>query len=158
MSDKCCACSKAFQDGDEVLTFYIEKSKRGSKSGMIGFYSHPNYPKDYIDRSHFTAACLEKCFSPADNPFLYDTIVAKIRAETTEDIRQEIYDDMDLELDDEFPDMPDIDDPPFCLWCKGPESVWVQIRSSGYLYACTKCNKYWDQDENEIDLATGQAA
>lgn len=157
MAEKCCACNKPFIEGEDVVTFYMEKAKIGEKSGQLGFYAHPSYPKDYIDRVHFTYSCLEKCFSPADNPFLYDSIVLKIRQETTDDIRQEVYDEINIEFEDDFPKIPDIDDPPFCLWCKRRETVWIQIRTNGCIYACTSCNKYWDEEENEIEI-TGRAA
>lgn len=153
--ETCAACRKPFADGDDAVTFYFEKAKIGEKSGILGFYTHPNYPGDYIDRIHFNYACVEKCFSPADNPFMYDVIVNKIRLEVTDDIRQEAYDEINIELEDGFPD---IDDPPFCLWCKKREPVWIQIRSNGYIYTCTACQKYWDQDENELDQYGNVAA
>lgn len=156
MTEKCCACRKEFKDGEEVVTFYFERTKIGEKSGLVGFYAHPNYPDDSIERVHFTHQCLEKCFSPMDNPFLYDSIVHKIRSEVEEDLRQEIYDEISIEFDEDIV-IPDVDDPPYCLWCKRRDSVWIQIRNQGYFYACTACNKYWDQDENEL-TQSGQAA
>jgi len=149
VSEKCCACGKEFKNDEEVVTFYLERAKVGEKSGALGFYQHQSYPKDCIDRVHFSYTCLEKCFSPADNPFLYDSIAIKLRADITDDIRQEIYDEINIELEDDMP-LIDLADPPFCLWCKRTDTVWIQVRNGACVYACPPCNKYWNEDEDEL--------
>lgn len=141
MGERCCACSKEFANGDQVVTFYFERVMRGEKSGELGFYEDKNYPEQTVDRVHFTYPCLEKCFSPVDNPFMYDVIA--------ESVRKEIYED---ERDREDYDIPltEPDDPPFCLWCKREDTVWMQVQRETCIYNCLACRKLWDLNEDEL--------
>lgn len=158
METKCLACGREFQHGEAVVAFCYEQAQKGTKSGLIGFYSHPHYGREdegnnnYTEHVHFTHSCLEKCFSPADNPYYYDQVVQAIRKEVEADIRDEIYDELSAEYDD-MPRVRVEEDPPFCLWCKREDTVWLQERRTGCVFFCTVCQKYWDDQENELDNA-----
>lgn len=140
MTEKCCACSKEFVNGDTVVTFYLERVMTGQKSGVLGFYDDTRYPDGAMDRVHFSYSCLEKCFSPVENPFLYDVVV--------ETVRKEIYED-EIEAADDIPITIE-DDPPYCPWCKKEDSVWKQIQRDIHIFHCVVCHKLWDQDETEL--------
>lgn len=139
MGERCCACRQTFAAGDEVVTFYLERVLQGEKSGLPGFYEHPQSPDNSTDHVHFNYSCLEKCFSPIENPFMYDSIADQVRREILEEEREV----------DEFA-IEDVQDPPFCLWCKREDSVWLQERRGGTVYCCLVCNKLWDDEENEL--------
>jgi hypothetical protein len=139
MGEKCIACSKEFVLGDRVVTFRLERVLRGEKSGQVGFYEDNQSPED--EHVHLTYQCLEKCFSPADNPFMYDTIAAAVRKEIYEDEQER--EELDIPLADP-------DDPPFCLWCKREDTVWLQIQRDMYIYNCLACHKLWDHNEDEL--------
>lgn len=158
MEDRCCACLKPFEAGDQVVSFYLEHIRRGEKSGQLGFYQHENYPEENTDHVHFRASCLEMCFSPVDNPFLYDAIVDKVRKDVESDIRDEIYDQVCAEYGvDDPPQYPlEEDELPFCLWCKKTNTVWMQQKTGGVIFYCAGCQKWWDEEENELE--NGQAA
>lgn len=137
--ERCIACGRPFAKGDDVVTFRLERVRAGEKSDALGFYDHPSSPNQEEERVHFNYSCLEKGFSPADNPFLYDSVVASIR--------QEIYED-EKEVDHDLP--PIDEDPPFCLWCKREDTVWMQIQRDMYIYNCLACQKLWDHNEEEM--------
>lgn len=140
MAGKCCACSKEFVSGDSVVTFYLEKVLAGEKSGVLGFYDDDRYPDREVDHVHFSHNCLEKCFSPIENPFLYDTVVESIRKDIYEDEADSV-DDIPINIDD---------DPPYCLWCKREDTVWKQIQRDLHIFNCIACSRLWDQDETEL--------
>ena len=150
---RCCACRKQFGPGDEVVTFRLETVRRGEKSGQLGFYAHGNYPEDFEDHTHFSAGCLEKTFSPMDNPFMYDAIADKVREEIESEIRDEIYDELSAEFQTEDVPLYAEDELPFCLWCKKTNTVWLQHRHAGIIFFCTVCQKYWDDEETELESA-----
>lgn len=141
MGEKCCACAKEFAAADVVISFYFEQVLQGEKSGALGFYPHKNSPADSVDHVHFNHSCLEKGFSPAEFPFLYDSIVDMIR--------QEVYEEM------EFEDCPiDIEeDPPYCLWCKRTDTVWSQQQNGFIVLTCQPCQKIWDDEDYELTWA-----
>lgn len=139
--EKCAACNKVFAYGDVVITFYFEQVMAGEKSGALGFYEHNNSPDQAVDHVHFTYSCLEKCFSPMDNPFLYDQVAALVR--------QEIIDDERESFDDDLPPI-NVEDPPFCLWCKREDTVWKQTSREMIIYNCIACQKLWDDEEDEM--------
>lgn len=141
MGEKCCACSKEFANGDRVVSFYLEQVMAGEKSNLLGFYDDRQYADGTIDRCHFTHSCLEKCFSPADNPFMYDMIAMEVRKEIYEDEKDQS--ELDLRLGGD-------EDPPYCLWCKREESVWLNQQRDMWIFNCLACKKLWDQDETEL--------
>lgn len=113
---------------------------------MLGFYEHPNSPQDSTEHVHFAYNCLEKCFSPVDNPFMYDALAAIVREEVMED----------MACEEDFPEYEE--DLPYCLWCKKTDTVWVQRRLTGEILTCVACNKLWDIEETELryDPAKGE--
>jgi hypothetical protein len=131
---------KEFASGDTIITFYFERALKGEKSNLMGFYPHPNSPEDSTDHVHFTHSCLEKCFSPVDNPFMYDLLADMVRQEILEDESDK----------DDFPDIEFEDDLPYCLWCKRTDTVWMQHRVGGEILHCVACNKLWDNEEVEL--------
>lgn len=141
MGEKCCACSREFANGDRVVTFYFEKVMRGEKSGELGFYDDNQYPDNSVDRTHFNYSCLEKCFSPMDNPFMYDAIAEMVRKEIRED---------ETDRDEYEVSIMDYDEPPYCLWCKREDTVWMQQQRDLHIYNCIACRKLWDQNEDEL--------
>lgn len=138
MGTKCLACSKEFTIVDRVVRVNLEIVRRGEKSGLLGFYEDSQSPDD--ERIHFTYSCIEKYFSPADNPFMYDSIAAEVR--------KEIYED-EKSREDDIP-LADPDDPPYCLWCKREDTVWMQIQRDMYIYNCLACRRLWDHNEEEL--------
>lgn len=140
--EKCCACSRNFAAGDTVITFYFQQVMRGEKSGVLGFYDHKNSPDGSVDYVHFSYACLEKCFSPMENPFMYDILA--------DAVRKEIYDDEAGNDDDDMPEITVEEDPPYCLWCKKEEAVWVHYQRDMHIYNCMQCSKLWDDEEREL--------
>lgn len=144
MGEKCCACSKDFSNGDRVVTFYFEKVSAGEKSGTLGFYDDNQYPENAVDRVHFIHGCLEKCFSPVDNPFMYDTLAELVRQEIYEDERDH------KDYSDDIPTIGMEEELPFCLWCKREDTVWLQMKPDMYIYNCLACQKLWDHEENEL--------
>ena len=143
MGERCCACRKEFAAGDTIITFFFERVLQGEKSNLPGFYPHPNSPEgpDEAERVHFNYSCLEKCFSPADNPFMFDIIAEQVRREILED---------EQEFNDDFPIVEFDDDPPYCLWCKRKDTVWLQVRMGGNILTCLACGKLWDDEEHEV--------
>lgn len=140
--DKCCACSREFANGDRVVTFYFERVLAGEKSGALGYYEDYQYTEQAVDRVHFLYPCLEKCFSPVDNPFMYDFLADQVRREIYEDERNNDDDhDIPFQMDD---------DPPYCLWCKKEDTVWLQQQRDMWIFFCNACNKLWNQDEDEL--------
>jgi hypothetical protein len=155
---KCCGCGKPFVAGDHVVTFRMEQVRLGEKSNQLGFYNSfwylegqgaedQNLPfgeETTGDHVHFTPGCLEKTFSPVDNPFLYDVLANQVR--------QKIYDEeSDREPDEILPDLPElIEDPPACLWCKRTDTVWVHFPRGYPIYNCIGCSKLWDHEEDEL--------
>lgn len=148
---QCASCEGAFEDGDEVLVFYLQSARPGEKSGLLGLYEHSQYPGDTEDYIHFRYSCIEKAFSPVDNPFLYDSIVSSIRKEVEADIREEV--ETELDIQDDLPQLYE-EDPPLCIWCKRRDTVWVQYRLGGIFYFCPPCHKMWDDEENEVEIKT----
>lgn len=150
MADKCAGCGKGFSAGDRIVTFKMERVLKGEKSGILGYYKdnlgviQGSDGPENIDHIHFTPGCLERTFSPAENPFLFDIIASQIR--------QEIYEEeRDRDPDTVLPEIPALlDDPPYCLWCKKVNTVWVHF-SEGYpIYNCLACGKLWDHEEDEL--------
>lgn len=148
MGEKCCGCKADFVAGDEVLTFYMERALKGPKSGIIGFYENPNSlgteNEGNVDHVHFSPGCLELAFSPADNPFMFDLLAAQVRQQIYEDESQKDP----IEILPELPGL--LDDPPFCLWCKRTDSVWLHTGKQYPIFYCRVCNKLWDHDEDEL--------
>jgi hypothetical protein len=132
-------------EGDSVFAFHLESVRRGEKSGVMGFYSHSHNPSKEQEYAHAWPSCLEKCFSPeaGENGFLYDEVVHSIRQEVYEELGYDPNNDVPL---DEF-------DPPFCLWCKKTDTVWMQDQMDRKVYYCTACQKYWDDEETELSSA-----
>jgi hypothetical protein len=141
MGEKCCACSREFANGDRVVTFYFERVMAGEKSGALGFYEDNQYADNTVDRCHFLYQCLEKCFSPMDNPFMYDFIAEQVRKEVYEDEKDREEFDIPVSIDE---------DPPYCLWCKKEDTVWLQQQRDLWIFHCIECHKLWDQNEDEL--------
>ncbi len=139
--DKCPGCSKAFVNGDQVIRVNLERVMAGEKSGALGFYDHQHLTRDEPERIHFSHSCIEKYFSPIENPFYYDFLAEQVRAE--------IYQDEKDRDEFELPNPMD-EDPPYCLWCKKEETVWLQQQRDLWIFFCTACQKLWDQDEYEL--------
>lgn len=144
MGEKCCGCGKDFVAGDDAVEWRFVRTLQGEKSGRLGFYEHPNSPEGAGEYVHWKYGCLEKCFSPAENPFMYDTIAAEVRKEIYEDERD--YDSADIPLLMEYNE-----DPPYCLWCKRKDTVWVHYDKGYIIFNCLGCMKLWDDDENELE-------
>ncbi len=148
MGEKCCGCNKEFVAGDNVLTFYMERVLKGQKSGVLGFYESANSlgteNEGNIDHVHFLPGCLELAFSPPDNPFMFDVLA--------EQVRQKIYEE-ESERDpaDILPTLPEmLVDPPYCLWCKRTDTVWLHTDKGYPIFNCLACKKLWDQDDDEL--------
>lgn len=139
--DKCIACGKSFANGDVVLTYFLEKVMAGEKSGLLGYYEHVSFTEQYVERLHFTYGCIEKAFSPVDNPFLFDIVAESIRREIYEEEREKDEFDLPMVIEEE---------PPFCLWCKREDTVWMHQRRDVHIYNCLACSKLWDHDEDEM--------
>ena len=143
---KCCACSKEFRAGDKILTFSINEVRYGEKSGALGIYPNKDYGEDHQDYSHFTYQCLERTFSPIENPFLYDILYNAIKEEAYKDAKDEAYEEFQMDVPPSY----DNDDPPECIWCKKIGITWMLIRTTNTIFYCPECNQYWDQDENPV--------
>ena len=150
MGEKCCACQQEFREGETSVAFFFQAAKRGEKSGMVGLYEHPDYPNATKDYVHFTHTCLEKCFSPVDNPFLYDVLTAAMRKEVVDDVREEVYEEMREEYEFGEGIVPFEEDPPMCIWCKKVDYLWCHFRMGGTIYNCMSCRKMWDDEETEL--------
>lgn len=156
MEEKCCGCGKPFAAGDHVVTFRMERVLRGERSNILGFYKSTlirdnvsvlygsEGPEDGIDHVHFTPGCLERTFSPIENPFMYDMLA--------DEVRQRIYDE-ESEMDpaEILPELPElIENPPMCLWCKKTNTVWMHVDKGYPIYNCLACRKLWDHEEDEL--------
>lgn len=150
MDEKCCGCGKLFVAEDQVVTFRLERVRRGEKSNLLGFYNLHRYiegqgtEETAADHVHFTPGCLERAFSPIENPFMYDMLA--------DQVRQQIYDEeSERDPDELLPELPELlEDPPACLWCKRTDSVWMHL-SKGYpIYNCLRCRRLWDHEEDEL--------
>lgn len=151
MDEKCCGCGKGFAAGDQVVTFRMERVLRGDKSGILGFYNNHQQLGGYgneemmvIDHVHFAPGCLERAFSPMENPFMFDMLA--------DQVRQQIYEE-EAERDpaEILPELPELlEDPPYCLWCKRTDTVWMHLDKSYPIYNCIACNKLWDHEEDEL--------
>jgi len=167
MQKKCASCHQEFREEDEVQRVPpLEKVRRGQKSGELGVYPSTDkvHPDDQ-DLLHNKHGCYEKFFSPMDNPFLYDAISNRVYIEREDQIREEVQEEMMNRFDevkemiserkfnfcvDCWADLEE-DEPPVCLWCKSPDYVWMHQRRQGMMFCCTRCNKYWNDQEEEMD-------
>lgn len=139
MQDKCPGCSKAFVAGDEVFACRLEQVRKGEKSGVLGFYPSRRNPEGEEERIHFHHTCIEVYFNP-EHGYAYDDVVAAIRKE----IWEEFHDDRYLD------GIPEVRDPPVCLWCKQEDGVWKHEQRDMDIFNCMRCRKLWDHDENEL--------
>lgn len=156
MSEKCCGCGKGFAAGDRVVTFRMERVLRGEKSGELGFYEASvtrdnlgvlrgsDGVEEGIDHVHFTPGCLELTFSPMENPFMWDMLA--------DEVRQQIYEnESEKDPDEILPDLPElIENPPYCLWCKRTDTVWLNTNKGYPIYNCLACKRLWDHEEDEL--------
>ncbi len=151
MDDKCCGCGKGFAAGESVITFRMERVLRGDKSGVLGFYNHHQYlgvrnteDPQIVDHAHFTPGCLERTFSPVDNPFMFDVLA--------DQVRQQIYDEeSEKDPSEIMPDLPELlEDPPYCLWCKRTDTVWMHFNKGYPIYNCLSCKRLWDHEDDEL--------
>jgi hypothetical protein len=165
MQNHCVACRKQFHDGDQVQRLPpLEEIRRGEKSGLLGAYPLDNTPEDDQDLVHHDFGCYEIFFSPADNPFLFDAIVKQVEEARESEIRDEIRDELATKFE-EVKEMIsernfnfcvdcwanlDEDEPPYCLWCKDTQYVWMHQTPQGMILCCTRCNKYWNDQEEEL--------
>jgi hypothetical protein len=149
MDEKCCGCGKGFAAGDQVVTFRMEKVRRGEKSNQLGFYNNNQLlaateERLAVDHVHFAPGCLELAFSPVENPFMFDVLA--------DQVRQQIYDE-ESERDpaEILPDLPELlENPPYCLWCKRKDCVWAHFDKGYPIYNCLACGKLWDHEEDEL--------
>ena len=123
---------------------------------------------DSLDFVHHNHRCYEKYFSPVDNPFLYDAIAKLVETEKEEQIREEIREELrdrfdtikEMISDHQFNFCVDCwanldeDEPPYCLWCKSPDNVWMHQKPQGMILCCTACNRYWNDQEEELAAPT----
>ncbi len=156
MEEKCCGCGKPFAAGEKVVSFRMERVLRGERSNLLGFYKASltrdnlgtlqgsNGPAEDIDHVHFTPGCLERTFSPVDNPFMYDMLA--------DEVRQRIYEEeSESEPPEIIPEIPElIENPPMCLWCKRTDTVWCHFDKGYPVYNCLACKKLWDHEEDEL--------
>lgn len=168
---KCAACHKEFVAGDDVQPIpSIEVVQRGAKSGVLGIYKkEATVGSEVSDYVHHQYGCYEKYFSPMDNAFmfesLHDTIVERVYKEREEEIRSEVIDEFEIRFEeikkmisekkhsfcvDCWAELEE-DEPPACIWCRSQNYVWMHQKRSGMIFCCTRCNKYWDDEENELD-------
>lgn len=164
---RCAACNQPFHEGDEIQRLPpLELALRGEKSGELGIYSTREGQVDYDDQDlvHHKYGCYEKYFSPLDNPFLYDSIANRVYEEREEQFKDEVRE----EFAQKFEEVKEMiseqkfsfcvecwkeleeDEPTYCLWCKSPNFVCMHQRRQGMTFFCAPCNKYWDDQENEI--------
>lgn len=166
---KCSSCNQAFHEGDEVQRVPpLEVVLRGEKSGELGVYlTGDQTPLEDQEILHHRYGCYEKYFSPMENPFLYDTLANQVYEEKEGEFREEIRD----EFASRFEEVKEMissqnfnfcvecwkeleeDEPPYCLWCKSPDFVAMHQKKQGLTFFCAPCNKYWDDQENEISPA-----
>jgi hypothetical protein len=159
MTFKCCACSGNIEAEDDVYTFYLERCKRGEKSGLLGLYPHPKNPNRELTHVHIDKMCLEKFAGPDGCKQHYDLLMKALREEAREDVylevRQDILEEYGLEEEDvpvpEF--IMDPDDLPNCIFCKR-RPVWHQELVGGRITYCPACQEFWDDEEFSVDPNT----
>lgn len=171
---RCAGCNQEFLQGDEVQPVpQILRYLRGMKSGAMGLYQHENFPEAEPDYVHWRHSCLEKFFSPIENPYMYDGLVAKLRGDLKLELRDEHEEQFALvkemigegnhnfcvecwtELEDADIPLLEREEPPKCLWCKHTDQVWMQQKPGGLIFYCFRCSKMWDDYENEMEVASG---
>jgi hypothetical protein len=96
---------------------------------------------------------------------MYDSIVKSVADEREKDIRDEVRDEFSQQFEvvkemiseqrfnfcvDCWANIEE-DEPPYCLWCKATDYVWMHQKPQGMIFCCTRCNKYWDDQEEELD-------
>lgn len=166
MPIRCAACRKDFQDGDDVQPVpALERVLRGEKSGALGVYPQgETVPHDEQDFIHHDYHCYEMFFSPTEG-FLYDSVIKQMGEEWGDTNKDEIREEYSQKFE-EVKEMIgqqnfqfcvecwaelDADEPPVCLWCKSPDFVWMHQKPQGMIFCCTRCNKYWDNEEEELE-------
>jgi hypothetical protein len=157
---KCPQCGEPIGPGDEVQRLPApQQAFMGAKSGQMGLYPHKNYPieEEYVLHLHRCAAAF---LDPEQNPQMYDTVVADIRAQITEDIKEELRDEFrvktlrvmekidvnDMNFCSEcFADTEDRPEP--CTKC-GSFNVWLKLGGDGKgTLWCQQCNHAWQETQ-----------
>ena len=162
---KCAYCRGEIPEGTAVQRIPpLEQLLVGRKSGALGLYPHPEHEKDEEDVLH--PACCGAYFDPESNPYIQEQIMMDIRGELEDEIREEIKEEYKekfelrsnnptrycVECWDELEDSVLIQEPgePMCPWCKTHDNVWERTVGNDTVFCCTRCGKYWDEDEKEL--------
>jgi hypothetical protein len=169
---RCAACRVEFKHGDEVQRVPpIERALRGEKSGVLGIYPmSPEVAVEDQDLLHNNYSCYEQYFSPLDNPFMYDALAKVVECEKEGEIYDEVREDFTTKFEmvkemvgeqnfnfcvECWADL-EVKEPPVCLWCKSPDFVWLHEKLQGTILCCTRCGKYWDDQEEELFFPPSQ--
>jgi hypothetical protein len=100
-----------------------EKVDVGPKTGILGVYPCEEYEGEADTLVHHPECC----------------------AGFWEDLRDPyIQEALEAEEEDEEPYVE-----PDCIWCKSSTHVWSRFTEEQTLHWCLKCQKVWDQDEDE---------
>ncbi len=164
---RCPVCSEPIQNGQTVQRIPVpEMVMQGAKSGQLGCYAHSGFQGQTEDIVHYPECCMG-FFSPDDNPYIYDQVTETLR----EELRRELLSEMREEFKDKFQRVQQLagegrvctecwdelegeEENPMCIFCKRPETVWQQTAwNGGKVFFCSACQKYWDQDEQELTAA-----
>jgi DNA-directed RNA polymerase subunit RPC12/RpoP len=162
MNLKCTHCGRDIPEGGDVQRVPPpEKLLVGLKSGALGLYPHPDHQGEPDETLH--PECCPDFFDPENNPCRMEQLLMEIRESLVEEVREEVREEYrekfesghesrycvecweELEADDD-------QEPgePMCPWCKTPEFVWEKSTPSGVIYCCTRCGKYWNEEEEEL--------
>jgi len=159
---KCTHCGKDILAGGDVQRIPpLEKLFVGLKSGALGLYPHPDHQGEPEETLHHD--CCSSFFDPENDPYLREQIMMEIREDAWAEIREELKEEFrskfqsrnptrycidcweELECDGQEPNCE-----PMCLWCKTSEHVWEKATPQGVIYCCTRCSRYWNDDEDEL--------
>ena len=161
MQRKCSACRVEFLPDDLVQRVPpVAQVKRGTKSGLLGIYSTEDTPEEEWDVIHATRKCIELFFSPEEHQVIYDDVVYEIKKDLEPEIRQswadkfEVVKEMVREKNFNFCiecwTQLEEDELPYCIFCKNTDSVWTQHKEPGSVMYCTRCSRYWDDQDEEL--------
>lgn len=151
---KCYGCGKGFAAADVMVEWSLVRALLGEKSGVLGVYPHQHNPDNEKDYIHTDPSCLEASFSPmVETSFMWDIVADQARQIIIEEERATDPDD--------YPELSVealLEDPPYCLWCKRKDSVWMHFSLAYPVSYCFGCMRFWDHDEDELerDPATGE--
>lgn len=160
---QCPVCRMPIEAGQQVQRMPPpERAHLGQKSGILGVYPDKGFEGVEEDFVHYPHCCMEY-FDPEGNPYIYD----QRRDELEENLREEIREEFNEQFEQvkEFLgennwnfcvncwDSVQEEEPLMCIFCKRHECVMELKKLSGTVYYCMLCQRWWDENEQELRTA-----